>query len=551
MVISEERKNILDQLFQAFSIAAEGTYVYICDMSFNYSRWSKNAVDYFGLPGEYMVDAGKIWEEHIHPDDRKTFMESIDAIFSGRDSGHDMQYRARDRNGHYVVCTCRGTCLVRTDGTLDYFLGVIRNHGIFGHINALTGLRNQYGFFEDLKIQIQKENPFNILMFGITHFAAINSVYGYEFGDLVVQSFARRFLEGLGNRGALYRLDGVRFAIVSYTMSMEEIESEYARERAHLFEGLLVDGKRLPLEMCAGAMRVDTFPISDMIVYACLSYAFDRSKERAGGEIQVFDKGGMSGELDKTEVLSVIRDSVIRGCEGFKLFYQPIMDAESEHLKGAEALIRWGNDKFGMVPPDSFIPIMENDVIFLELGEWVLRTAMTDGKRFLEKEPGFILNVNLSYIQIKRGDFPQTVKKILKETGYPPRNLCLELTERCRFLDIDQLRMVFQELQSMGIRMALDDFGTGFASISMVQLLPFDTIKIDRTFVKEIDQDPREKEVLRDFVEIASLYGSDVCVEGIENPYIRDLVKESPVNSLQGFYYSRPVPLPEFMEEFL
>ena len=119
MEISEERKVILEKLYHSFEIISENAYVYLCDMKYDYSIWSEEAVQYFGLPGEYMYRAGDIWEEHIHPDDQQSYHESITAIVAGTDSGHDMQYRARDRMGRYVVCTCRGTVLRDADGNLD------------------------------------------------------------------------------------------------------------------------------------------------------------------------------------------------------------------------------------------------------------------------------------------------------------------------------------------------------------------------------------------------------------------------------------------------
>ena len=158
--ISTSSKRKLDSLFEAFDIVAEGTYVYLCNMEYDYSRWSKSAVDTFGLPSEYMYGAGDIWEEHIHPDDRESYHKSIDDIFRGADSGHDMQYRARKRNGEYDVCTCRGVVIKDEEGRPVYFGGVIRNHGLQGHIDTLTGLRNQYGFFEDLQNHILKHKQF-------------------------------------------------------------------------------------------------------------------------------------------------------------------------------------------------------------------------------------------------------------------------------------------------------------------------------------------------------------------------------------------------------
>ena len=221
--INEESKKRLDQLFEAFSIVAEGTYVYLCDMKYDYSRWSKTAVDTFNLPSEYMYNAGGIWEEHIHPEDRESYHKSIDDIFCGADSEHDMQYRARKRNGDYDVCTCRGVVIRDFHGNPAYFAGSVRNHGLQGHVDTITGLRNQYGFFEDLQNHIAKQRAVIICMVGIGKFTEINEVYGYRFGNMVLQRFGRFLLEHIGNTGSVYRLDGTRFAIISSTQTEKEI----------------------------------------------------------------------------------------------------------------------------------------------------------------------------------------------------------------------------------------------------------------------------------------------------------------------------------------
>ena len=151
-------------------------------MKYDYSRWSESAVTTFGLPSEYMFAAGDIWEEHIHPEDRDSYHNSIEAIFSGSDNGHDMQYRARRRDGSYDICTCRGIVIRDENDQPEYFGGTIRNHGIQSNVDTLTGLRNQYGFFEDLQNHITKNNLIRIWMVGISKFSEINEVYGYHFG---------------------------------------------------------------------------------------------------------------------------------------------------------------------------------------------------------------------------------------------------------------------------------------------------------------------------------------------------------------------------------
>ncbi|MBR0133489.1 MAG: EAL domain-containing protein, partial [Lachnospiraceae bacterium] len=546
--IPEDRRKALISLYKSFEIIAEGTYVYLCDMKYDFSRWSKNAVDAFGLPSEFMYGAGDIWEEHIHPDDREAYRKGIEEIFTGASSGHDMQYRAKRITGEYNVCTCRGVVIRDLNGEADYFAGTIRNHGIQSQIDTLTGLRNQYGFFEDVEIAIKRNSPINIALIGLTKFSEINEVYGYHFGNRVIQLFARKLFEDVGNTGHSYRIDGTKFAIISNTLSIPEIKQKYEAFRNFFREEFIVDEKKIMLEANCGALEVDHFDIDSQTIYACLNFAYTESKSKKRGDLVEFFNNLNDSNRHRLEKLHAIRASIMHGYRGFYLLYQPVVDAESEKLIGAEALLRWKNDKYGMVPPDQFIPLLESDPLFPDLGEWILREAIVQAKQILKNNPTFVINVNLSYTQIEKPDFVDMVLRILNELGYPPEHLCLEVTERCRLLDMELLKNVLANLKSRGILIALDDFGTGFSSIGIVKELPFDIIKIDRSFVQRIEDDEMERRLIEHFASLASMFGARVCVEGIETSGMRDILQKFNVKSFQGYYYAKPLTPEQFDE---
>ena len=540
--ISGERRKMLDALFRSFEIVAEGTYVYLCDMKYDYSRWSKTAVDAYGLPSEYMYGAGDIWETRIHPEDREAYHKGIDDIFSGNAAGHDMQYRARRVSGEYDVCTCRGTVIRDPAGEPDYFAGSIRNHGLQGHVDALTGLRNQYGFFEDLDSSINRSKPISVILFGINRFSEINEMYGYHFGNHVLQHYARTVYEAVGNTGHCYRIDGTKFAVISGTLSLREMREKYNRFRVYLHESFTVDGARILLDLNCGALRADSFDVDSQTVYSCLNFAYEESKTRRRGELVEFRNERNGRSHRRLEMLHEIRASVPRGCEGFYLLYQPVVDARTERMIGAEALLRWKNGRYGTVPPDDFIPVLESDPVFPELGEWILREAVSAAERLRERNPEFVINVNLSYTQLEKPDFVDRVIRILEETAYPPDKLCLEVTERCRLLDMELLKNVIAGLKSVGIKAALDDFGTGFSSVGILREIPFDVIKIDRGFVRYIEGSETDRRLIGSVVDLASIFRAKVCAEGIETPGMRDILREFHVQSFQGYYYAKPLP---------
>ena len=540
--ISDERRAMLDILFKSFEVVAEGTYVYLCDMKYDFSRWSKAAVDAYGLPSEYMYGAGDIWENRIHPEDREAYHKGIDDIFSGNAAGHDMQYRAKRITGEYDVCTCRGVVIRDSAGEPNYFAGTIRNHGIQGHIDTLTGLRNQYGFFEDLEGCIKRNAEISVALVGISRFSEINEMYGYRFGNRVLQAYARRLFEVVGNTGHTYRIDGTIFAVISNTLSVEECRESYNRFQEFLHGDFVVDGRNILLDLYSGVLRVDNFDIDSQTVYSCLNFAFEESKAREKGGMVEFRNEANGESQQRLEQLHAIRDSIMRGFEGFYLLYQPVVDAKTERMIGAEALLRWKNDRFGTVPPDRFIPVLETDPLFPELGEWIIREAVTTAQRFLAQNPDFVINVNLSYTQLERPDFVDNVLRILENTGYPAEHLCLEVTERCRLLDTNLLKNVVVSLKSRGIQVALDDFGTGSSAVGIVRKIPFDTIKIDRSFVRAVEENARDREVVRSITDLASIFGAKICVEGIETAGMRDILQQMRVASFQGYYYAKPLP---------
>lgn len=546
MTASEKKK--LDGLFEAISVISDGAYVFLCDMKHDYSRWSKKAVALFGLPGEYMDCAGEIWGEHIHPDDREKFKRNINDIFNGNSGKHDMQYRARDAKGNYIVCTGKGVVIRDENDEPEYFGGIIRNHGILNLVDPVTGLRSLYGFFDDIKSMTFSSESAFITMVGLSSFSDINAVYGYKFGNRVLQCFTQKLKEIYADRGVVYRMDGIRFGILSREITPQEIEELYKELQDAIKRDFTVDGEKVLLSLNGGAIYVDAFDIEPETYYSCLRYAYDESKRKKLGELVVFGDIISADNRHTIERFNVIRSSVADDCKGFYLRYQPIVDANTEQISGVEALLRWKNEKYGEVPPNDFIGFLEQDAVFPELGRWILEQAMTDGNEFIKISPELVVNVNISYTQFEYDGFVNDVLRLLDETGFPPENLCLEITERCRLLDAEMLRDMVEILRSKGIKVALDDFGTGFSSLEVLRSMTVDTIKIDRQFVKDIENSEADRNSVKFISDLANSFLADVCAEGVENTEMLDCLKEFNVTSLQGYYYSKPITSDEMLD---
>lgn len=544
-----ERKRRLNELFDAFSIVAEGAYAFLSYIPEHYSKWSQSAVDYFGLPDDYMYKIDKIWEEHIHPDDREEYRKSINSIFDGTTGVHDMQYRARALDGSYCVCTCRGTVIRDENGNPVYFAGSIKNHGLSSYIDTNTGLRSLYGFFEDLRTMFLKKNEGIVIQIGISNFSAFNDIHGYSFGNRILQTFARLLQSRFSEGGAVYRMDGTKFAVITHNMSLEEVENIYTDMHYFVSENFYVDDQKINLLINAGDILVDNFDISDKIVYSCLKYAYYESKNAKMGQLYTFKDALSDNNRLMLEKLNIIRRSINDNCRGFFLCYQPIVFADSGKLKGVEALIRWRDEKYGIVPPIQFIPVLEQDAVFPSLGRWILRQAMADGCILIKSYPDLIMNINLSYAQLEKEGFVKEVLDLLNETGFPAENLCLEITERCRLIDTNLLYNMITLFHDHNIKIALDDFGTGYSTLGILRDLPIDTVKIDRAFVKNIESSKIDQITVKSISDLAEAFEAEVCVEGVETKSMVEQLGKYRVSSFQGYYYSKPVPIEEFIEK--
>jgi diguanylate cyclase (GGDEF)-like protein len=516
-------------------------------MQTDVSRWSRNAVEYFGLPGEYMEHAGGLWESYIHPDDRAAYQKDIEEVFSGKKKQHELEYRARNKEGNYVICTCRGVVLKgEKEGEQDLFAGTITNNGIVSNIDATTNLYNIYEFMSEIQKLRNRKAPGLVMMLGINGFRNINNVYGYGFGNQVLKAFADLLIEMTCGLGMVFRMNGSKFAICFRQTDDEQAKKFYEKLQQKSRDSIIVDEKHVPISISGGAVHLDNSGSGEQSVRSCASYVLEKSKREYHSKLVFFENMEGANNMRSLELLESIRESVLSGCQGFYLTYQPLVNACDGRIRGMEALLRWHQEPYGEVPPGAFIEWLEQDDCFYELGNWILLQALTDGVKMVKEQPDFIVNVNVSYTQFERGDFRDNVMDILWKTGFPPENLCIELTERCKMLDVERLRQMLDFFGSYGIKVALDDFGTENSSLNLLRELPIQCLKIDRTFISNIQTNRNDEIIVEMVIDGANKLGVDVCLEGIENEELRDYVKKFNADSYQGYFYSRPVRIEDF-----
>ncbi|MGM9529633.1 MAG: EAL domain-containing protein [Phascolarctobacterium sp.] len=530
------------RLFDALSMTMRNRYLYVCNIRTNMSRWSANIVKDFNLPGEYMFDAGNIWLSCIHPDDRQLYLDDIGAVFNGQSLFHSCQYRAKDANGYYVMCACNGYRLKGKGDEPDLFVGTIQNHGVIENVDPVTSLYNVYEFLNYIK-KVQNESiPIDILVLGISGFHLINDTYGYDNGNRILKNLAQQLRELAGEDKKLFRLNGMKLAFVLPCCARSEVRDLYETVMHIIKNQLFLDDEQVKLYMAASAIHYEGSDDNGTSLLSELDYLIDMSKKEKSGELIYVDERRDDSPKHRLEVLGAVKRSILNNCEGFYLVYQPQTDYDGR-VTGVEALLRWKDLVHGVVPPNEFIPWLESDISFYDLGLWILRQAMYDGLGLIQSYPDLAMGVNISYKQLERESFLEDVLSLLQQTGFPAQNLVLEFTEHCRSLDVNRLQYIVKFFNSHGIRIAADDFGTGYSSLMLLRNVEFDAIKIDQNFIRGMLDRSRDKVLVNTMIECAHRLNTAVCVEGVETEELMSITKGYNAEFYQGYLIAKPLEL--------
>lgn len=535
-------------MFDAFTMLAGGNYVSLYDVEAKLTRYSAAAVDLFNLPGEYIPEGAYDWVDYVHPEDRKRYLDAMGGMFAKNSRTYDLSYRVRTKTGDYTLFRFTGAVLRNAEGNPSLIGGMIVNEGMQENIDPVTILPNHYAFFNNLPELMKTNDRHVILLIGINRMNTINETLGYSHGNRVLQQISWAIQEAVKENGTVYRKEGAKFAIVSSTLDEHEMTVIYRRIRQKLLTAIRVDDTRHNLTINGGMISFKGFQLDPRTLQSCLAYAYNESKIKKHGSLVNFDGNARRDDKSVLKMLDTIRTDLINDCTGFFLEYQPVLNADEKSPVGVEALVRWKNDEYGTVFPDDFMHIMEEDIVFEELGDWILRTALTDGKKLLEQFPDLKMGVNISPTQLGDEFFVESLQQILKRTGFPAKNLCLEFTKDCRLLDAAHLSDVVMALHTLDIKIIIDDYGSGYDSLDFLKMLSADYVKFDRKFVSHLEESEQDRLVLHHLSELATVYNTHICVKGIENQATADIVRNYAIRSVQGNWYSKPLGIAELAD---
>lgn len=534
---------IFPELVKQMASLAKKSYYSITNLKSGITWWSESTLEYFGLEQNYTAIGKEKTKRELHPDDVETFKYCFGRRVEGNDLDNSWEYRVKDGD-KYNRFNAMSRMISDNEGKPLLLITRFVNYGLSDEVDTVTGLRTEAVLTRQLNEYISEGRRGALLKVNLDQFSHISVMYGAAFGDKVLNCVAQLLINIVHDNSNIYKLSGVKFVLALGDIPRKKLREIYEKIEDAMENNVEVEGKKIPLRISAGAVYIEPYMTDSNAVRSRLTYAVNHSRYEHHGELVIFnDEMGGKDNQHQFELIALIHQCATSDFDGFKLFYQPIADTKNGTIRGMEALIRWEKEPYGIISPGIFMEWLEEDPCIFDLGNWILRTALNDIKKVRDELPGCFVNVNVSAAQLERREFRQSVMNILSETGARPEELCLELTERCRDLDVEFLKGEVDFFHSKGIKIALDDFGTGNSSLSLALELPFDELKVDMSFIRDIKDKPQNQAMVQSIIDYAKRTKTETCIEGIENREVDDYIKKFGATWHQGYYYSKPVPI--------
>ena len=417
--------------------------------------------------------------------------------------------------------------------------------------DELTGLPNQHLFKDRLEQGLVASKRINksiaTLILGIDRFNIINDGLGYTVGNLLLKSVAARLQECFRESDTVAHIEGDRFGMVLQMTATNDGVTVAEKILKAIKQPFIIEEQEVTLTASIGIslFPTDSENIDQLIKYA--ESAMHHAKQQGGNHYLFFSNDMNTKAKKRIQMESGLRRALAQ--DEFVLYYQPKVDAGSQQIVGAEALMRWQDPDKGMISPADFIPIAEESGLIVPIGLWGLRETCRQNKQWQEKGIRPVrISVNVSGQQFLTADFVKEVKKALEDFALSPQHLELEITESLLMDNTGANIEKLQQIRDLGCHVSIDDFGTGYSSLSYLTRFPISALKIDRAFIKDIESNKNASEVARAIIGLSQGLKLEVIAEGAENSKHVDFLRQNGCNTVQGFYYSRPIPAEEFEE---
>jgi diguanylate cyclase (GGDEF)-like protein/PAS domain S-box-containing protein len=522
-------------------------------------EWSKM----LGFEEQEICEYRKKLKQLIHPKDIKRVTSNLYRCFEEENQFYLCEYRIKLKESKYIWVSSKGKLLfsdkgepVRIAGSHTDITEKKKREEKLEHLayyDQLTGTMLRTAFMDRLKISIEKANKeglkLSVMFLDVDDFKTVNDMYRHHIGDLFLKKIAARLKSCIRNTDALCRIGGDEFAILLSNLNSINEADEIAQR--------IIDSFKVPIDISVNKLSssisigMAIYPdngIDGETLLKRADVAMYKAKEEGKNSLRHFNKYMIEEIILRNNIKRDLKDALDN--EELLLCYQPLIDARTKRVVRFEALIRWKHPKKGIIGPLDFIPATEETKLIIPIGEWVLKNTFMQLKEWHELGlKDFTLSVNASIVQLQKPDFAETVIEMLLDVGISPKYIELEITESVLMDSVYTVANNLNLLRKQGIKVSIDDFGTGYNSLKYIQKFDVDCIKIDRTFVSNIDDDIN-KIIIKHIISLGHSINAEIIAEGVETKEQYKYLKKQGCDIIQGYYFSKPL-LPEEATRFL
>jgi diguanylate cyclase (GGDEF)-like protein len=527
-------------------------YIFVYDITHDYYYISPSAVKRFKLPDAEFNNVLAAHESFVYSDDYSQVKDDLIELANGEKEFHNLLYRWMSISNEPVWINCRGTVIHDDNG--KYLVGCINEIGKqqkADNISGLLGISNlQDLLFRESYSIVEKGF---IMRLGLDDFKSVNERHGIDYGNLLLKETASCIKKCLSRTQHLYKGVADEFVIIDTDGNDKEFAIDQYRRIRSAIDGLVVANHyKAIFTISGGILMSDDYiglDFSDCMKYS--EFALNEAKRQGKNRCFIFNNTDYEIFLKRRNLLRLLRKAINNDFDGFQAYLQPLFDPATDTLYGAEALMRFNTEEFGMVSPVEFIPILEETGLIVPVGRWMLCKSLELCREIHRIAPNFRISINVSYIQVLKSNIITEILSAVADYGVLPSTVIIELTESGLVTTDTRVTKLCSRMKESGIRLALDDFGTGCSNFQYFNDLKPDIIKIDRTFTAKALENEYEFNLLSLITNMAHNMKMKVCVEGIETIDELDKMRNVSPDYCQGFYFGRPCPYDEFVNKYI
>ena len=544
IVAFESIKNVIEAYDDSMQ-----DYLYVYDYEEDHYYIGKSAAKRFAMPTNEFHNVLETHGLFVHPADLGGLLNDLSDIRDGKKDAHNLRYRWIGKDGSPIWINCKGRTIKDTDGKTRYLIGCINEIGKHSVADNDSGLLTEAAVKDKLsEIDFEPKNCY-FLELSIDKIEELKQKYGKDYAARLEKVLANCVQASLVNGQYAFKLNNGNVLVFDTLKNTESgIKGLYNTIRHGIDSFIKKDKYDSLYTISAGALRISDCPdYEGDTLQSYIHFAVNEAKRRGSNRVYFFDMCDYEKELANKELVHEMRAAISNGYDGFDMHFQPVVNRFDENLNGAEALLRYTAKDGRVVSPLDFIPLLEESGLIIPVGKWVLKKALSMASECRKIDPDFRVSVNVSYIQLLKSPLFDEIMSALMEANLPPDALIVELTESGYLDNTEAVRSVWRKLRNQGVLIAIDDFGTGYSNLITIGKLKPQIVKIDRSFATKALENEYEFNLLVHIIQMVHSLDLELVIEGIETAEELDRVQSLKPDYIQGYYYSKPIGRPEFI----